>query len=105
MQRFQYAHDIADHRAHEYINAEVRCAAGAVGRTARVGCIEKGLGPLLPLFDGLVTTPVADLSDRGRVDDTPVIAMGEFGRTPRVGTQDSIDGRDHWPAAGGSTGK
>ena len=26
-----------------------------------------------------------------------VIAMGEFGRTPNMGTQNSIDGRNHWP--------
>jgi hypothetical protein len=23
--------------------------------------------------------------------------MGEFGRTPNMGTQDSVDGRNHWP--------
>ena len=26
-----------------------------------------------------------------------VLAMGEFGRTPKMGTQDSTDGRNHWP--------
>ena len=26
-----------------------------------------------------------------------VIGMGEFGRTPNMGTQNSIDGRNHWP--------
>ena len=31
------------------------------------------------------------------LDDTLVIAMGEFGRTPKLGTQGSTDGRDHWP--------
>ena len=60
------------------------------------GGIKKGLQPLLPLFDGLITTLVNDLAERGRLDDTLVIAMGEFGRTPRIGTQDSTDGRDHW---------
>jgi hypothetical protein len=61
------------------------------------GGIRKGLGPLLPLFDHLLTTLVDDLHDRGRLDDVLVIAMGEFGRTPRLGTQGSSDGRDHWP--------
>lgn len=61
------------------------------------GGIKKGLGPLLPLFDHLLTTLVGDLSDRGLLDDTLVIAMGEFGRTPAVGTQGSTDGRNHWP--------
>jgi hypothetical protein len=61
------------------------------------GGIRKGLGPLLPLFDHLLTTLVDDLSQRGRLDDVLVLAMGEFGRTPRMGTQGSSDGRDHWP--------
>jgi hypothetical protein len=61
------------------------------------GGIRKGLGPLLPLFDHLLTTLVLDLEQRGLLDDVLVLAMGEFGRTPQVGTQDSTDGRDHWP--------
>jgi hypothetical protein len=61
------------------------------------GGIQKGLGPLLPLFDHLLTTLVADLEQHGLLDECLVIAMGEFGRTPRIGTQESTDGRDHWP--------
>jgi hypothetical protein len=61
------------------------------------GGITRGLGPLLPLFDHLLTTLVADLDDRGLLDDVLVIAMGEFGRTPLMGTQGSTDGRNHWP--------
>ena len=61
------------------------------------GGIKKGLGPLLPLFDHLITTLVDDLHDRGLADDVLVIAMGEFGRTPLIGTQGSTDGRNHWP--------
>jgi hypothetical protein len=61
------------------------------------GGIRKGLGPLLPLFDHLLTTLIDDLDQRGILDDTLVIAMGEFGRTPNVGTQGSTDGRNHWP--------
>ncbi len=62
------------------------------------GGIKNGLGPLLPLFDHLITTLVTDLEDRRLLDDVLVIAMGEFGRTPQMGTQDSTDGRNHWPA-------
>ena len=62
------------------------------------GGIQKGLGPLLPLFDHLITTLVGDLEERQLLDDVLVIAMGEFGRTPQMGTQDSTDGRNHWPA-------
>ncbi|HZZ81607.1 MAG TPA: DUF1501 domain-containing protein [Gemmataceae bacterium] len=61
------------------------------------GGIWNGLRPLLPLFDHLVTTLVSDLDQRGMLDDVLVIAMGEFGRTPQMGTQDSTDGRNHWP--------
>lgn len=62
------------------------------------GGIKNGLGPLLPLFDHMTTTLVKDLEERGLLDDTLVIAMGEFGRTPQMGTQGSTDGRNHWPA-------
>jgi len=61
------------------------------------GGISKGLKPLMPVFDRLFTTLVSDLEDRGLLDDTLVIAMGEFGRTPQIGTQGSQDGRNHWP--------
>jgi hypothetical protein len=61
------------------------------------GGIWNGLRPLLPLFDHLLTTLVDDLAQRGLLDDVLVIAMGEFGRTPQMGTQGSTDGRNHWP--------
>lgn len=61
------------------------------------GGISKGLKPLLPLFDHLLTTLVSDLKAHDLLDDVLVIAMGEFGRTPNMGTQESTDGRDHWP--------
>lgn len=61
------------------------------------GGIWNGLRPLLPIFDHLITTLVTDLEEHGLLNDTLVIAMGEFGRTPKLGTQGSTDGRDHWP--------
>ncbi len=61
------------------------------------GGISKGLKPLLPLFDHLVTTLVSDLGERGLLNEVLVICMGEFGRTPNMGTQESVDGRNHWP--------
>lgn len=60
------------------------------------GGISKGLKPLLPLFDRMITTLVSDLEERGLLDDCLIIAMGEFGRTPVMGTQGSTDGRNHW---------
>lgn len=61
------------------------------------GGIWNGLRPLLPIFDHLVTTLISDLEERGLLDDVLVLAMGEFGRTPQMGTQGSTDGRNHWP--------
>lgn len=61
------------------------------------GGISRGLKPLLPTFDHLLTTLVSDLDERGLLDDVLIVAMGEFGRTPNMGTQKSVDGRNHWP--------
>ncbi|HZN59682.1 MAG TPA: DUF1501 domain-containing protein [Planctomycetota bacterium] len=61
------------------------------------GGIWNGLRPLLPVFDHCFSTLITDLEQRGLLETTLVIAMGEFGRTPRLGTQGSTDGRDHWP--------
>jgi hypothetical protein len=61
------------------------------------GGIRRGLGPLLPLFDHMLTTLVSDLEQRGLLESVLVLAMGEFGRTPLMGTQGSTDGRNHWP--------
>lgn len=61
------------------------------------GGIMNGLRPLLPVFDHLLYTLVTDLEERGLAEDVLVLAMGEFGRTPQIGTQGSSDGRNHWP--------
>ena len=49
---------------------------------------------LLPPADRGFSTLVADLRDRGLLESTLVVALGEFGRTPRI---NSSAGRDHWP--------
>lgn len=48
-----------------------------------------------PMFDHGFTSLIEDLSERGLLDSTMVVAMGEFGRTPKV---NPAGGRDHWPA-------
>ena len=48
----------------------------------------------LPRFDQAYTALIEDLSQRGLLDSTLVVAWGEIGRTPRVNDQ---AGRDHWP--------
>jgi hypothetical protein len=48
----------------------------------------------LPITDQTLPTFLHDLESRGLLDDTLVVWMGEFGRTPRINSQTS---RDHWP--------
>jgi hypothetical protein len=50
---------------------------------------------LCPQFDRALSALLDDLEQRKLLDDTLVVATGEFGRTPRI--NDSA-GRDHWPA-------
>jgi hypothetical protein len=54
---------------------------------------------LLPITDRALPTLILDLAARGLLDETLVVWMGEFGRTPRVMNtkQFGPDGRDHWP--------
>jgi hypothetical protein len=49
---------------------------------------------LLPPTDAACAALLEDLSDRGLLDETLVLVVGEFGRTPRLNSQ---GGRDHWP--------
>jgi len=48
---------------------------------------------LCPIFDVSFTALLDDLDDRGLLGETLVVAIGEFGRTPRINAQ---GGRDHW---------
>lgn len=63
-------------------------------------------GPLrnlhCPKLDSGVSALLEDLDQRGLLSETLVIAVGEFGRSPRLGVStsgnsNSPDGRDHWP--------
>jgi uncharacterized protein (DUF1501 family) len=63
---------------------------------------------LLPPADQAFSALVEDLDARGLLNSTLVVAMGEFGRTPKI---NGGGGRDHWPdcysillAGGGVTG-
>jgi len=76
-------------------------------------------GPLknlhCPILDRTLSALVEDLAQRGLLKETLVVAIGEFGRSPRLGVStsgntNSPDGRDHWPycytglVAGGGIG-
>lgn len=49
---------------------------------------------LLPITDHTLPTLLEDLEARGLLDDTLVVWVGEFGRSPRI---NKLAGRDHWP--------
>lgn len=55
----------------------------------------------LPSWDNSVATLIQDLKERGMLDSTLVIALGEFGRTPKISTLagSTTAGRDHWANA------
>ena len=66
------------------------------------------LGWSLLLTDHALSALISDLEQRAMLDETLVVVMGEFGRTPKLNTR---GGRDHWPrvfsvlmAGGGVTG-
>ena len=48
---------------------------------------------LCPQFDRTYSALIEDLDQRGLLDETLVVAMGEFGRTPKI---NAAGGRDHW---------
>ena len=55
-----------------------------------------------PMLDPGLSTLIRDLDDHGLLDETLVVAVGEFGRSPKrgvstSGNNNSADGRDHWP--------
>src|SRR5438874_5408148 len=63
-------------------------------------------GPLkdihCPKLDAGLSSLLEDMASRGLLDETIVVAVGEFGRSPRLGVStsgntNSKDGRDHWP--------
>lgn len=63
------------------------------GDDVRWGGIEKGLKPLSPKVDRAMYALVNDLEQRGLLDSTLVLMMGEFGRAPTINGK---AGRDHW---------
>ncbi|MCH7728296.1 MAG: DUF1501 domain-containing protein, partial [Planctomycetes bacterium] len=57
---------------------------------------------ILPYVDRAFSALLEDMDERGLLDETLVVAMGEFGRTPKLGQITSgagadKAGRDHWP--------
>lgn len=53
---------------------------------------------LLPEFDQSLSALISDLDERGLLDETLIMVMGEMGRTPRINNAKD-GGRDHWGRA------
>ena len=56
----------------------------------------EAVGSLCGVLDPAYATLIGDLQQRGLLDDTLVVWMGEFGRTPKINDN---TGRDHWPGS------
>ena len=67
-------------------NLDTLLRAGYTGAKVGVG--------LIPSLDLAISALLDDLHDRGLLDSTLIVVMGEFGRTPKLNTS---AGRDHWP--------
>lgn len=52
----------------------------------------------IPMFDGALSALLEDLDQRGLLETTMVLALGEMGRMPKCGTAKNA-GRDHWDYA------
>ena len=83
--------------ARRLVESGVRFATVNYGGWDHHAKIFEGLDKKLPEFDLGFSALVDDLKQRGLLEETLVVCMGEFGRTPKI-NKDA--GRDHWgPAA------
>ncbi len=57
-----------------------------------------GMGWCLPCLDEGLSALLVDLRERGLLERTLVVVMGEFGRTPRINQPNGNPGRQHWPS-------
>jgi hypothetical protein len=67
-----------------------------------VGLSQRMKNQSAPMLDNAVSGLISDLDERGLLDETLVVVIGEFGRSPQRGVStsgngNSDDGRDHWP--------
>jgi hypothetical protein len=69
---------------------------GNMGMGNAFGDGSYGMGFCLPRLDQALAGLLSDLKERGMLDNTLVVALGEFGRTPKILTQEP-PGRQHWP--------
>lgn len=82
--------------ARRLIEAGARFVVCNTGYWDDHGDIKGAMESKLPRHDRMLAALISDLADRGLLDDTLVIAAGEFGRTPQI---NAGGGRDHWAQA------
>jgi len=79
--------------ARRLVEAGSRCVTVNTGYWDHHNEIESGLESLLPPLDQAIGALIADLHDRGILNNVVVYCAGEFGRTPLI---NGHAGRDHW---------
>ena len=84
--------------ARRLIEAGVRCVSVSISDFDTHSSNFPRMRHLLPIVDHGLHALVADLSERGMLDDVTIVVWGEFGRTPRIDAK--TGGRHHWPRVG-----
>jgi hypothetical protein len=83
--------------ARKLVEAGVACVEITLGGwDMHAGIFNNLATRALPTLDKGMGTLVKDLAQRGKLKDTVIVWMGDFGRTPRINQN---GGRDHYPAA------
>ena len=98
--RDQYGRNAAGQRllmARRLVESGVRFVTVDYGGWDHHAKIYEGLDKKLPEFDQGFSAFIRDMESHGLLQDTLVVAMGEFGRTPKINDK---GGRDHWGRAG-----
>lgn len=69
------------------------------GNAGRPGHFGDYMKVRLPYMDQALSALIEDVWDRGLNEQVLIVVVGEFGRTPRIATNATGAGRDHWPQA------
>jgi len=80
--------------ARKLVDAGVACVEVNLGGWDMHNGIFAALDRRLPALDAGMGALTEDLAKTGKLKDTVIVWMGEFGRTPKINAQ---GGRDHWP--------
>jgi hypothetical protein len=83
--------------ARRLVQAGVRCVSVSFSDFDTHSNNFNRMRQMLPILDHGLSTLIADLDERGMLDDVSIVVWGEFGRTPKI---NNSAGRDHWPRVG-----